>query len=124
MKKTLFLLVFIPLVSFSQSDLTFEDIKKIDSKATFIKTVIENGYSRDNIKVQDDGNVVTTYKGLKNRVGEIAIFIESGDKWAFEFDFYTFPSTDGDTGRIIKNSFEFSANPDNIIEAIINECNF
>ena len=121
MKKILFILVFIPLVSFSQSDLTFEDIKKIDSKTTFIKTVIENGYSRDNVKVQDNGTVVTSYRGLKNFFQQ-AQFIESGDQWVYYFDFYNIKAFDAETGRPIKNIYQLAAN--NIIQAIINECNF
>ena len=46
--KKLILLLFIPLVSFSQ---TFDDLMGIDSKEKFIRTMVENGYER----IEDSG---------------------------------------------------------------------
>ena len=46
MKKLLFLLVFIPLFSFSQS---YKDVMSIDSVEMFMKVAIENGYEFDNV---------------------------------------------------------------------------
>ena len=46
MKKLLFLLLFIPLFSFSQS---YKDVMSIDSVEMFMKVAIENGYEFDNV---------------------------------------------------------------------------
>jgi len=45
MKKTLFLLLFIPLLSYSQ--ITYDDIMRINSEKTFKRVVIENGFEFD-----------------------------------------------------------------------------
>ena len=45
MKKLLFLLLFVPLISFSQ--ITYKDIMYINSEKTYKKVVIENGYEFD-----------------------------------------------------------------------------
>ena len=43
--KKLLLLFIIPTISYSQ---TFEDIMNMDSQKSFIKTMIENGYEKNN----------------------------------------------------------------------------
>ena len=43
MKKTLSLLLFIPLLSYSQ---TYDDIMNMNSEKNFIRTMIENGYQK------------------------------------------------------------------------------
>ena len=54
MKKlfTLFILLFIPFLSFSQ---TFSDLMRVDSKEQFVRTMIENGYER---VMNDDGQLI------------------------------------------------------------------
>jgi len=52
MKKILFLLVFIPLVSFGQ---TYDEIMSINSLDTYKKVVIENGYELTDIESDEDG---------------------------------------------------------------------
>jgi len=47
MKKTLFLLFFIPTLSYSQ--ITFEDIMSINSLKTFKRVMIENGFEREEL---------------------------------------------------------------------------
>ena len=53
--KKLILLLFIPLVSFSQ---TFEDLMSIDSKEKFIRTMVEIGYERVS---NEDGLITYAY---------------------------------------------------------------
>jgi hypothetical protein len=48
--KKLFLLLFVPFVSFSQ---TFKDVMSIKSVDTFKKVAIENAYEFDNIDEDD-----------------------------------------------------------------------
>jgi len=50
MKKLLFLLLFIPLISFSQS---YKDVMSINSVDMFVKVAIENGYEFDSVDEDD-----------------------------------------------------------------------
>ena len=47
MRIFLFLLIFVPLLSFNQSKLDLRDLKSISSKSTFQKVVLENGFSKN-----------------------------------------------------------------------------
>ena len=55
MKKLLIILLFIPLISFSQ---TFDDLMSIDSKEKFIRTMVEIGYERVS---NEDGLITYAY---------------------------------------------------------------
>tara|TARA_Y100000768_G_C23689254_1_gene546053 strand:- start:55 stop:528 length:474 start_codon:yes stop_codon:yes gene_type:complete len=67
MKKLILLLLFIPLVSSGQ--LSYKDVMKIDSKDTFIKLMIENGYeSTDRVSVE--GQLFFGYRPEKDDNGE------------------------------------------------------
>lgn len=80
MKKILFVLLFIPIVSYSQ--ITFSDIMSINSEDTFKKVVIENGYEFDsvdenggfwyglNIKRDSIGNKSSQWGGYSKINGE------------------------------------------------------
>ena len=46
MRIFLFLLIFVPLLSFNQEKLDLRDLKSISSKSTFQKVVLENGFSK------------------------------------------------------------------------------
>jgi len=65
MKKLLFLLFFIPLVSFGQ--ITLKEILSIDSENTFIRTMIENGFEEKTTPANAD--VMVTY--VKERLNQI-----------------------------------------------------
>ena len=68
MKKTLFLLLFIPTLSYSQ--ITYKDIISIHSENTFKRAVIENGYElviKDNKQLIYDNINHTSVCGLSLR---------------------------------------------------------
>ena len=50
MRIFLFLLIFVPLLSFNQSKLDLRDLKSISSKSTFQKVVLENGFSKSSVE--------------------------------------------------------------------------
>lgn len=66
MKKlfTLFILLFIPFLSFSQ---TFSEVMRIDSKEQFVRTMVENGYERIS---NEDNQLTYALNPTKNDDGE------------------------------------------------------
>ena len=58
MKKTLFLLLFIPILSYSQ--ITYDEVMSIDSTDSFIRVMIENGYE----KIDDRSNDSLSVYGI------------------------------------------------------------
>tara|TARA_B100001250_G_scaffold228846_1_gene196441 strand:+ start:204 stop:665 length:462 start_codon:yes stop_codon:yes gene_type:complete len=85
MKQLLLILFFFPLLIYSQANLSFYDIKQINSKQMFLKVVLENGFQKSsddwrlsygyNLTKKDEGNTATTW----------ASFYTSKE---FRFDFY------------------------------------
>jgi hypothetical protein len=48
MKKTIFILLLVPLFSLGQEKLSLKNVLNISDKDSFLKQVIENGYSEGN----------------------------------------------------------------------------
>jgi hypothetical protein len=84
MKKSLFLLLLIPILSYSQ--ITYKDVMGINSEDTFKKVVIENGYEFDS----EDENGWFTY-GLNIKRDSIgnksSQWIHYKDNGEFSFNF-------------------------------------
>ena len=62
MKRLILFLFIFPLIIFSQENLSLNDILTIDSKESFLKVVIENGYSEGNTNKEK----IYYGKGFKN----------------------------------------------------------
>ena len=62
MKRFILLLFIIPIINQAQEKLSLNDILTIDSKETFLKVVIENGYSEGNT----NSDKIYYGKGFKN----------------------------------------------------------
>ena len=64
MKKLLFLLVFIPIISFGQS---FDELMSIDSKEQFVRVMVENGFERTS---SDDSQLIYALNPTYDEDGE------------------------------------------------------
>ena len=84
MKKLILLLLFIPLLSFSQ---TYKDLMSINSVDMFKKAVIENGYE---FSVEEDGEISYGFNILKDSIDgaksiKWAYYNTNNDRWTFRF---------------------------------------
>jgi len=97
MKKLLFLLLFIPTLSYSQ--ITFEDIMSINSEKTFKRVMIENGFEKEVVpKLEDwiwyglnikkdsiEGNKSSLWGSYDKRNGEFRFQISVKNKGGIDF---------------------------------------
>ncbi len=119
MKKLLFLLVFIPLVSFGQ--IAFKDVMSISSLDQFKRVMIENNYEFDNGK---DGYILYGLNIVKdsikgNKSSSWAFYDGTDNRWGLTFNrtniMSNFFGTDADN----------SENPyDLILEEVKEKCKF
>ena len=84
MKKFLLILLFIPLLSFSQS---YKDLMSINSVDMFKKAVIENGYEFSNEK---DGDITYGFNIMRDSIDgdksiKWAYYNTNNDRWTFSF---------------------------------------
>lgn len=84
MKNLLILLLFIPLLSFSQ---TYKDVMSISSVDMFKKVVIENGYEFSSEK---DGEITYGFNIMKDSIDgdksiKWAYYSTNNDRWTFSF---------------------------------------
>ena len=84
MKKLILLLLFIPLLSFSQS---YKDLMSINSVDMFKKAVIENGYEFSSEK---DGQISYGFNIMRDSIDgdksiKWAYYSTNNDRWTFSF---------------------------------------
>ena len=84
MKKLILLLLFIPLLSFSQS---YKDLMSINSVDMFKKAVIENGYEFSSEK---DGDITYGFNIMRDSIDgdksiKWAYYNTNNDRWTFTF---------------------------------------
>jgi hypothetical protein len=84
MKKLLLILLFIPLLSFSQS---YKDLMSINSVDMFKKAVIENGYEFSSEK---DGDITYGFNIIRDSIDgdksiKWAYYNTNNDRWTFSF---------------------------------------
>ena len=84
MKKLILLLLFIPLLSFSQS---YKDLMSINSVDMFKKAVIENGYEFSSEK---DGDITYGFNIIRDSIDgdksiKWAYYNTNNDRWTFSF---------------------------------------
>jgi hypothetical protein len=82
--KKLILLLFIPLLSFSQS---YKDLMSINSVDMFKKAVIENGYE---LSSEEDGEITYGFNIMRDSIDgdksiKWAYYSTNNDRWAFKF---------------------------------------
>ncbi|MED5354285.1 MAG: hypothetical protein VX573_00545, partial [Bacteroidota bacterium] len=110
MKQLLLILFFFPLLIYSQANLSFYDIKQINSKQMFLKVVIENGFQKSsssensisygyNLTKKDTGNEASTWANYY-----------TNSNW-FNFKFY---AANSESSRIYEN----------IVKIIQRDCEF
>ena len=116
MRIFLFLLIFVPLLSFNQSKLDLRDLKSISSKSTFQKVVLENGFSKasvDDWRVQYGYNLDKDYQDPEDYTASTwAAFVLSGaSSGDFMFSFF-------------KPNLESEMSYKRIVRQIQSSCNF
>ena len=123
MKKLILLLLFIPLVSFSQdvtgnSTITFKDVMSINSMESFLKVMIENDYSKvgtDAFSVDyalnpDDEGASTSFA-----------YYFTNDKFMFQFSrSSTIKDKFGEKKTVIRNNNAYNK----IYNAVKNRCKY
>ena len=82
--KKLILLLFIPLLSFSQS---YKDLMSINSVDMFKKAVIENGYE---FSSEEDGEITYGFNIMRDSIDgdksiKWAYYSTNNDRWGFTF---------------------------------------
>ena len=119
MKKLLFLLFFIPLVSFGQ---TYKDVMSIGSVDMFVKVAIENGYEFDN--VDEDEWVTYGYNIVRdsiegNKSAKWMSYSQKDHRFSLVF------SRQGMSFFGIKSEVDTSENPyDLIVKDIKEKCKY
>jgi len=114
MKKLLLLLI-IPLLSFGQiTEITFDDIKKIENKEDFLKLVIEKGFSKTSASYANGAylSYAKDYDQLTETATIWASYSFLSSTFSFDFVF------ENKNGRIFDLEYE------NLIKAIQSECEF
>ncbi len=100
--KKLILLLFIPLVSFSQ---TYDDIMSIDSKDQFVRVMIENGFEM--IKSNETQLVYALNPNSDGSSSSFANYstVDNGDSIMFQFtttDFFGNPTEENQYDKIYR----------------------
>ena len=119
MKRVLFILLFIPIFSFSQ--LSYKDVMSIKSVDMFKKVVIENGYEYDSM--DDDGwlsygfNIVKDSTGSKS--SQWSSYNTKDDRFSFSF------SRTNPVDKFFNQQTDNSENPyDLIVKDIKKKCKY
>jgi len=118
--KRLLLLLFIPILSYSQ--ISYKDVMSIKSVDTFKKVVIENGYEFDSI--DDEGWISYGYNIVRdsiegNKSTKWGIYNKNDGKFTFQFNRRTL------LGNLLGTEDDTSENPyDLIVKDIKKNCKY
>ena len=108
MRIFLFLLIFVPLLSFNQEKLDLRDLKSISSKSTFQKVVLENGFSK---MFADEYSINYGYN--LNKTEAVA------ETWAVYY-----PYTDVFSFQFAKDAYGLDKHYERIVREIQSSCTF
>ena len=112
MRIFLFLLIFVPLLSFNQSKLDLRDLKSISSKSTFQKVVLENGFSKNSAiewKLVYGYNLNKDFSDPDDYQASTWAFFYSNETFSFQF---------------YKLNLESEMSYNRIVRQIQSSCNF
>jgi hypothetical protein len=118
--KKLFLLLFIPILSYSQ--ISYKDVMSINSEDTFKKVVIENGYEFNDI---DEEGWITYGFNIErdsiegNKSSKWGVYNKNDGKFTFQFNRRTL------LGNLLGSEDDNSKNPyDLIVKDIKEKCKY